>query len=69
MNLEIAEGDVLVMKKSHPCGQSQWLVLGAEEELRLVCAGCGHQITAPRYKIEKNVRRVIRKAEHSEASQ
>lgn len=64
--MEISPGDVLVMKKDHPCGRNQWLVLRTGAELRLLCAGCGHEITVPAFKIEKNIRRVIRKAPQKE---
>ena len=57
--MDIRLGDVLVMKKEHPCGQKQWLVLGIGTEFRLRCTGCGHEILAPRFKAEKNIRRII----------
>lgn len=57
MNIQV--GDILVMKKEHPCGQKQWLVLRTGAEFHLRCTGCGHEILAPRFKAEKNIRRII----------
>ena len=57
--MEIRVGDVLVMKKMHPCGSQQWKVLRTGADLRLKCQGCGHEIMIPRFKIEKNIRQVI----------
>lgn len=55
-------GDTLVMKKPHPCGETHFTVLRVGMDFKLRCAGCGHEIMAPRAKIERGIRRV----EHSE---
>ena len=57
MNVQL--GDVLVMKKAHPCGEKQWLVLRTGADFRLRCLGCGHEIMVPRFKAEKNIRNII----------
>lgn len=56
--MDIQAGDVLIMKKNHPCGDKRWIVMCSGEELRLRCVGCGHEIITPRYRIEKNIRSV-----------
>ena len=61
--MEIQVGDILVMKKPHPCGASRWLVLRTGADLRLRCTGCGHEVLAPRRKVEKSIKRVIPKEE------
>ena len=35
-------GDVLTMKKPHPCGSREWEVLRVGADFRLRCRGCGH---------------------------
>ncbi len=57
--MDIRLGDILVMKKPHPCGEKQWLVLRTGADLRLRCQGCGHEVMAPRFKLEKNIRSVL----------
>lgn len=57
MNVQL--GDILVMKKEHPCGEKQWLVLRTGADFRLRCLGCGHEIMVPRFKAEKNIRSII----------
>ena len=42
MPMDIRVGDVLAMKKRHPCGADRWLVLRAGMDFRLRCLGCGH---------------------------
>ena len=59
--MDIRLQDILVMKKAHPCGEKQWLVLRTGADFRLRCLGCGHEIMVPRFKAEKNIRNVIRK--------
>lgn len=59
--LDIRLGDVLTMKKAHPCGSKQWLVLRVGMDFRLRCCGCGHEVMLPRAKAEKNIRAVERK--------
>lgn len=58
--MDIQLQDILEMKKAHPCGQRRWLVLRAGADLRLRCMGCGHEVMVPRFKVEKNIRAVLR---------
>ena len=62
--MDIRLGDVLTMKKAHPCGEKRWTVLRTGADLRLRCLGCGHEIMQPRFKIEKNIRTVERSGEN-----
>lgn len=56
--MDICLGDVLTMKKVHPCGGDQWLVLRTGADFRLKCLTCGHEVMTPRHKAEKNIRSV-----------
>jgi len=58
--MDIRVGDTLVMKKEHPCGDKRWMVLRIGADFRLRCLGCGHELMIPRFKIEKNIRQVLR---------
>lgn len=58
--MDIQVGDILKMKKQHPCGSAEWEVLRIGADFRLKCAGCGHQIMIPRVKAEKNVRGITK---------
>ena len=58
--MEIQPGDVLEMKKEHPCGSRQWEVLRVGMDFRLRCLGCGHEVMLPRSKAEKNIRTIER---------
>ena len=60
--MDIKAGDILILKKAHPCGSKEWEVLRIGADFRLKCKGCGHQIMSPRSQVEKRIRK-IEKAE------
>ncbi len=64
MNFSV--GDIVQMKKTHPCGSDQWEVLRVGMDFRMKCLGCGHMVMLPRTKFEKNVKKVIKPAENAE---
>lgn len=53
-------GDIVLMKKVHPCGSSEMEVIRMGMDIRMKCVGCGHSILIPRAKFEKNMRKVTR---------
>lgn len=55
-------GDIVKLKKSHPCGSSEWEILRVGADFRLKCLGCGHQIMIARRLVEKNTRGLRKKA-------
>lgn len=58
--MDVRLQDILVMKKAHPCGSREWLVLRVGMDFRLRCRGCGHEVMLPRSKAEKNIRQILR---------
>lgn len=58
--MDVQVGDILTMKKQHPCGSSTWQVLRIGADFKLKCTGCGHEIMNPRSKVEKNIRKITR---------
>ena len=56
--MEIQVGDILRLKKQHPCGSREWEVLRIGADFRLKCLGCGHQIMIARKLLEKNVKEI-----------
>ncbi|NLJ89661.1 MAG: DUF951 domain-containing protein [Clostridiales bacterium] len=59
--LEVEVGDIVRLKKSHPCGSFEWEVLRVGMDFRLKCLGCSHQVMVPRKKVEKSIKQVKRK--------
>ena len=56
--MNILVGDVLTMKKPHPCGSREWEVLRIGADFKLRCLGCGHEVMGPRAKFEKQIKEV-----------
>lgn len=52
-------GNIIKMKKAHPCGTNAWEILRVGIDFRLKCMGCGHMIMISRKDVEKNFRGFI----------
>lgn len=57
--MDIQVGDIVKLKKVHPCGSKEWEVLRAGMDFRIKCQGCEHQVMLSRKQLEKNIRQVI----------
>ena len=60
--MDIRVGDIITMKKAHPCGEKKWKCLRTGADFRLKCLGCGHEVMVQRHKAEKHIKSV----EHAE---
>lgn len=58
--MDVQVGDILEMKKPHPCGSRRFLVLRSGMDFKIRCTGCGHEVMVPRLKAEKNIKKIIR---------
>jgi len=54
-------GDTLELKKNHPCGDKRFTVMRTGSDIRIVCLGCGRDMTLPREKLEKAIKKIIPK--------
>lgn len=52
-------GDIVRMKKPHPCGANEWLIVRTGMDFRLKCQGCGHYVLLPRTKFERMARQLL----------
>jgi hypothetical protein len=52
-------GDVLRLKKPHPCGENRWEVLRVGADIRLRCLGCGRLVLIARSDLERRIREVL----------
>ena len=62
MNYNYEVGDIVKLKKQHPCGSHEWEILRVGADFRLKCLGCGHQIMMARKAVEKSARELKKKA-------
>lgn len=56
-------GDVVLMKKNHPCGSNEMEIIRMGMDIRIKCVGCKHSVLVPRAKFEKNMKKVLRSVE------
>lgn len=61
VKMDIQVGDIVKLKKQHPCGSHEWEVLRIGADFRVKCMGCEHQIMIPRKTLEKGVKEIVRK--------
>jgi hypothetical protein len=54
--MDFCIGDVIKMKKAHPCGENRWEITRVGMDFRLKCQGCGRQVMLPRKQVEKSFR-------------
>ncbi|MGN7762562.1 DUF951 domain-containing protein [Paenibacillus sp. P46E] len=55
-------GDIVLMKKPHPCGTNEMEIIRMGMDIRIKCTGCHHSVLIPRAKFEKNMKKVLRSA-------
>ena len=58
MALELKMGDVLRMKKAHPCGSLLWTVTRLGADIGMVCQECGRYVLMPRSQLARRLRAV-----------
>lgn len=54
-------GDVVLLKKPHPCGAVTWTVIRLGSDVVLYNADCDRKITLTRSKLNKNLKRILPK--------
>ena len=63
--LKLCEGDIVEMKKPHPCGSKEFKIIRVGSDIRACCIGCGRDLTLERVKFERSVKKII----HSESEE
>ncbi|MEE0858985.1 MAG: DUF951 domain-containing protein [Acutalibacteraceae bacterium] len=58
--MDVQVGDILEMKKPHPCSSKSFVVLRVGMDFKIKCQGCGREVMVPRSKIEKNIKKIQR---------
>jgi len=57
--VEYALGDMVQMKKAHPCGQNRWRVIRIGMDVKIKCLGCGHIVMLPHDTFIKRLKKVL----------
>lgn len=61
--MQVQIGDILLMKKPHPCGNKEFEVLRIGADFKIRCCGCGREVMVPRVKVEKNIKQIKEKSD------
>ena len=52
-------GDIVQMKKPHPCGTNAWKIIRMGMDIRIKCTGCDHSVMLPRLEFEKKLKKIL----------
>ncbi len=59
MPLELYLDDIVRLRKPHPCGSTDWVVVRLGADIGLRCLGCGRRVLLPRRTIEKRLKAFV----------
>jgi hypothetical protein len=66
---EIEMGDVVRLRKPHPCGSTDWVVVRVGADIGLKCLGCGRRLLLSRRDVAKRMKRYVNKEEPGSSHQ
>jgi hypothetical protein len=58
--VEIHLGDIVRLRKQHPCGNYEWEVVRLGADIGLICRGCGRRVLIPRGTFNKRLKTIVR---------
>ena len=53
-------GSIVIMKKPHPCGTSEWEITRIGADIKIKCINCGRTIMLPRIELNKKLKKVVK---------
>jgi hypothetical protein len=56
-------GDIVRLKKKHPCGSDKWQVVRTGVDIRIQCLGCHRSVLVPRTALENKIKEIVRNSE------
>ena len=66
MYIEIHLGDIVRLRKKHPCGSYEWEIVRQGVDVGLICQGCGRKVMLPRGTFNKRYKSTIHSAQQEE---
>lgn len=63
MPMKLFVGDIVELKKPHPCGSKAFEITRVGMDFRIRCCGCGHEAWIPRVKLERSIRKIVQTTE------
>jgi hypothetical protein len=62
-------GDILQLRKPHPCGSYRWKIVRLGADIGLECLNCGRRILLPRRKLARRLKAVLPSTENDTQTQ
>jgi len=62
--LQLNVGDVVRLRKPHPCGSTDWKIMRTGMDFRIQCMGCQHQAWITRVKLERQIKEILQQENH-----
>ncbi len=59
MVMELRLGDVLRLRKKHPCGGDTWLVVRLGADIGIRCQTCQRYVMLPRSELERRIKAFV----------
>lgn len=63
MPMKLSVGDVVKLKKKHPCGGFEWEVLRTGADFRIKCTTCDRQVWITRRELERRITKIVKSVE------
>ena len=65
----LSVGDLVMMRKAHPCGSSLWRVTRVGADIKIKCEGCARVVMLERSVFEKRLKKIVESAENPQTHQ
>lgn len=59
MSKDIRVGDIVITRKTHPCGSNRWRVYRVGADIGMRCQGCDRRVMLPRRKFDRAIKQVV----------
>jgi hypothetical protein len=56
---DLALGDIVQLRKPHPCGSKEWEVVRLGADIGIQCKGCGHRVLLQRRDLSKRIKTIV----------
>ena len=67
-SIQLDLGDRIRLRKPHPCGSYDWLVVRLGADIGLRCEKCGRRVLLPRAEVERRTKQVLSRAVDADTS-
>jgi len=61
--MDLRIGDIIEVKKNHPCGNNQFEIMRTGIDFRIRCLKCNKQVWITRVKLEKKIKKILERKE------